>query len=78
MEKITTKDFKFLRAIGKIPLTLKQIGEKEGMKKWECTRIANGLEGLGWIKTWKEGKFRYVKITFNGEFWKRRARSMLK
>ena len=67
-----------MRAIGKRPLTLKQIGEKEEIPKWECTRISDRLENMGWIKTWKEGKFKYVKITFNGEFWKKRARSMIK
>lgn len=71
-------DFEFLRYLANRELALKQIGEELGITKWEVQRVFDNLQESGMVKSRKEGRERFVKITKNGiyfrEFYLRQRR----
>lgn len=72
------KDFGFLMYVADRELALKQIREELGITKQEVQRIFDNLQEAGMIRSRKEGRERFVKLTKNGnyfrEFYRRQSR----
>lgn len=77
MRSITYLDWVMISCVSCKSMTLKQLGEKSKIPPHLCSRHADKLESIGWIKTEKVGRERLIDITPYGKYFKNFSKQMI-